>query len=117
MAQARVSFVPSFVNHAMSVGEMKKPEVKAFNTSRTGKDRVSAPVKIEAMHFDQATNSIKVFCSDGNLRECRTARLPDLEVGRQLWRKLQKAGKEKQEVSFVAAGGFSPDKWFYNIEG
>ena len=113
MAQARVSFVPSFVNYA--IGE-KKPEAKAFNTSRTGKDRVSAPVKIEAMHFDDSTKSIKVFCSDGNLRECRTARLPDLEAGRQLWRKLQKAGKEKQEVSFTAAGGFSPDKWFYTVE-
>jgi len=116
MAQARVSFVPSFVNYAIAMGEQKKPEVKAFNTSRTGKDRMSKAVTIEAMHFDDSTKSIKVFCSDGNLRECRTARLPDLEVGRQLWRKLQKVGKEKQEVSFVAAGGFSPDKWFYAVE-
>ena len=118
MAQARVSFVPSFVNYAIAIGE-KKPVVEAgvtaFNTSRTGKDRTSKAVTIEAMHYDEATKSIKVFCSDGNLRECRTARLPDLEVGRQLWRKLQKAGKEKQEVSFVAAGGLSPDKWFYSV--
>ena len=119
MAQARVSFVPSFVNYSITIGE-KKPDsvstVKAFNTSRTGKDRVSAPVKIEAMHYDEATKSIKVFCSDGNLRECRVARLPTVEHGRALWRKLAKMGRDKQEVNFIAAGGFSPDKWFYNAE-
>lgn len=124
MAQARVSFVPSFVNYSITIGE-KKPDsvstsastsvstMKAFNTSRTGKDRVSAPVKIEAMHFDDSTKSIKVFCSDGCLRECRINRLPSVEHGRALWRKLQAFGKAQQEVCFTAAGGFSPDKWFY----
>lgn len=91
------------------------PAVKAFDTSRTGKERVSALVTIDAMHFDQATSSIKVFCSDGNLRECRVNRLPSVEHGRVLWRQLQAAGKAKQEVSFKAAGGFSPDKWFYSF--
>jgi hypothetical protein len=90
------------------------PKAKAFDTSRVGKDRVSSLVKIEAMHYDEATSSIKVFGSDGNLRECRVARLPGgLAEGRVLWRKLQGIGKAGQEVMFVAAGGFSPDKWFY----
>jgi len=115
MAQARVSFVPSFVNYAIAIGE-KKPEVKVFDTSRSGKDRGSAPVKIEAMHFDDSTKSIKVFCSDGNLRECRVNRLPSIEHGRQLWRNLQALGKAGKEVTFTAAGGFSPDKWFYTVE-
>lgn len=116
MAQARVSFVPSFVNYAMNITNQPVAQPKAFDTSRTGKDRVSAAVTIEAMHFDDATKSIKVFCSDGNLRECRVNRLPSIEHGRQLWRKLQAFGKTQQEVCFTAAGGFSPDKWFYSVE-
>lgn len=115
MAASRVSFVPSFVNYALSLGE-KKQETKVFDTSRTGKDRVSGPVKIEAMHFDDVTKSIKVFCSDGNLRECRVNRLPSIEHGRQLWRNLAALGKAGKEVRFTAAGGFSPDKWFYTAE-
>jgi len=115
MAQARVSFVPSFVNYAMNIAATKS-EPKAFDTSRKGQDRVSAPVTIEAMHFDDATKSIKVFCSDGNLRECRVQRLPSLEQGRVLWKQLQEFGKSQQAVRFTAAGGFSPDKWFYTAE-
>lgn len=119
MAQARVSFVPSFVNYSITIGE-KKPDsvstVQAFNTTRTGKDRTSKAVTIEAMHYDEATKSIKVFCSDGNLRECRVSRLPSVEHGRALWKKLQAFGKAQQEVCFTAAGGFSPDKWFYTAE-
>jgi hypothetical protein len=115
MAQSRVSFVPSFVNYVMNITATKS-EPKAFDTRRTGKDRVSSEVTIEAMHFDDATRSIKVFCSDGNLRECRVQRLPSLEHGRTLWKRLQEIGKEKKSISFVAAGGFSPDKWFYTVE-
>jgi hypothetical protein len=111
MAQARVSFVPSFVSYAMAA-----PAAKVFDTKRTGQDRVSNKTTIEAMHFDDATKSIKVFCADGFLRECRVARLPSLEHGRTLWRKLQEFGNAKAEVRFTAAGGFSPDKWFYTAE-
>ena len=112
MAQARVSFIPSFVNYATA----EKP-AKAFDTSRTGQDRVSKPVTIDAMHYDQATSSIKVFCSDGNLRECRVQRLNGKEeAGRVLWKQLAAAGKAKSPVQFVAAGGFSPDKWFYQVQ-
>jgi hypothetical protein len=116
MAQARVSFVPSFVSF---VQNMVKPEPVAevkFTTTRTGKDRVSAATTIEAMHFDQATKTIKVFCADGNLRECRIERLTSVADGRDLWKKLQTHGRDKTEVKFVAAGGFSPDKWFYTVE-
>jgi len=113
MAQACVSFIPSFVSYAT----MEKPveQVKAFNTSRTGADKVSAPVLIEAMHYDDSAKSIKVFCSDGHLRECRVARLPSVEHGRTLWRQLQEIGKSKSQVQFKAAGGFSADKWFYTV--
>ena len=113
---ARASFIPSFVNQAISFGAPKQEETKAFNTTRTGRDRVSAKVTLQAMHFDEKSKSIKVFCSDGQLRECRVERLPSMETGRQLWRKLQEIGKNGTEVAFVAAGGFSPDKWFYTVE-
>jgi len=116
MAQARVSFVPSFVNFAMNIANQPVAQPKAFDTSRKGQDRVSSAVTIEAMHFDDATKSIKVFCSDGNLRECRVNRLPSVEHGRVLWRQLQGLGKAKALVKFTAAGGFSPDKWFYTAE-
>lgn len=116
MAASRVSFVPSFVNYALSINTPVVTEQKVFNTARTGKDRISEAVTIEAMHFDKDTNSIKVFGSDGHLRECRVARLPSVEHGRTLWRKLQEIGRDKKAVRFVAAGGFSPDKWFYTVE-
>jgi len=109
------SFINQFVGQAVEFGNKKEATV-AFTTSRSGKDRVSAPVTLEAMHFDDTTKSIKVFCSDGNLRECRVERLPSIEVGRKLWTKLQQIGEAKREVTFIAAGGFSPDKWFYTVE-
>jgi hypothetical protein len=114
MARSAVSFIPSFVNYLTTAPSI--PTTKPFNTTRTGQDRVSAPVKIDAMHFDKVTNSIKVFCSDGNLRECRVSRLTSLDAGRQLWKQLQEIGKAEKEVQFVAAGGFSPDKWFYTVQ-
>jgi len=109
---ARVTFVPQFA----SFNTPAPAANKAFATTRIGQDRVSHKVLVEAMHFDQASKSIKVFCSDGNLRECRVERLESAEAGRALWRQLQSVGSKKQEVSFKAAGGFSPDKWFYTVE-
>ena len=119
MAASRASFIPSFVNAATTFNFGQKEqqvERTVFKTSRTGKDRVSAKVTITAMHFDQNSKSIKVFCSDGNLRECRVERLPSIEYGRALWRELQSIGNRGAELSFVAAGGFSPDKWFYAVQ-
>lgn len=115
MAATRASFFPSFVNFAMNQTK-EAPASKSFNTVRTGADRISNSVTIQAMHFDENTRSIKVFGSDGNLRECRVERLPGgLEQGRQLWRQLQAHGKAGTDLQFVAAGGFSPDRWFYAV--
>jgi hypothetical protein len=114
MAASRASFIPSFVNGGFTFGS---PTVdKAFNTTRTGTDKRSAPVLLEAMHFDKKTQSIKAFCSDGNLRECRVERLPSIEAGRALWRQLADMGNKKEPITFIAAGGFSADKWFYTAE-
>ena len=113
-AMKSVSFIPSFVSFA-TAPKVEQP-VKVFNTSRTGQDRMSKAVTVEYMHYDEMTKSIKVVGSDGALRECRTERLPSLDHGRALWKKVAQAGKEKKSIQFVAAGGFSPDKWFYDIE-
>lgn len=113
-AMKSVSFIPSFVSSA-TVPKVEQ-QTKVFNTSRTGKDRMSAPVTVEYMHYDETTKSIKIVASDGNMRECRTERLPSIEHGRVLWKKLAQAGKNKTSIQFVAAGGFSPDKWFYDFE-
>jgi hypothetical protein len=86
-----------------------------FTTKRTGIDRTSAPVTISAIHYDEANKAIRVFGSDGNLRTCLVSRLASIEDGRALWTRLQSAGKAHTEVQFVAAGGFSPDRWFYDI--
>jgi hypothetical protein len=98
-------------------GEMitEKP-VAQFRTRYQAEDRVSASVKIVAMHFDEKLRQIRVIGSDTKIRKCNVDRLPSVEVGRELWKMLAKAGKEQKEVQFVAAGGFSPDVWFYTVK-
>jgi hypothetical protein len=93
-----------------------KAAAPAFTTSRRGADRKSQPVLMMDARFDETTQSINVYCADGKLRSCRLDRLPSLEAGRALWASIQKAGKAKKPVTFVAAGGFTPDRWFYAIE-
>ena len=116
MNRQAISFVPTFAAYNMGPAAAQPKQPVAFTTTRTGKDRISSPSKIEAMHYDDKAKSIKVFCSDGKLRECRVERLPSIEHGRVLWRKLQELGAAKAEVTFTAAGGFSPDRWFYTAE-
>jgi hypothetical protein len=93
-----------------------KAVTPAFTTSRKGIDRKSSAVVMQDARFDEATQSINVYCADGKLRTCRLDRLPNLEAGRALWAAIQTAGKAKKPVTFVAAGGFTPDRWFYTIE-
>jgi len=88
----------------------------AFRVRTAGRpDRVSAPVTIKAIHFDEAAREIKAFGSDGKVRRCKVDRLPSLETGRALWKELQLLGKQQIPLTFIAAGGFSPDVWFYDV--
>jgi hypothetical protein len=89
--------------------------VNRFKTARTGADRVSKSTTITAMHYDDKARAIRVFCADGATRTCLIDRMPSMEAGRQLWSALKGAGQEGSEVQFVAAGGFSPDRWFYDV--
>ena len=87
-----------------------------FTTKRTNvKDRTSRTVKVLAIHFDHATQSMRVFCNDGYTRECRIDRLTDREHGRRMWVHLKECINKGYDIMFVAAGGFSPDKWFYDM--
>jgi len=79
-------------------------------------DKVSEPTTILAMHFDETLRQIRVFCADGQTRKCNVDRLPNIETGRALWVLLQTIGKKQTPVKFKAAGGFSPDVWFYTVE-
>jgi len=98
----------------MATRKISAPVI-AFTTKRVVADRKSIVTTIKAMHFDQETRSIKVFCADGFTRECKVDRLASLEAGRALWEQMSKACKEETAMQFVAAGGFSPDKWFYTV--
>jgi hypothetical protein len=90
-------------------------KVAAFTTTRKGADRMSDAVTMLDARYEEETQTIKIFSSDGKLRECRIERLPSKEHAKALWKTIQSAGKAKTPVKFVAAGGFSPDRWFYQI--
>ena len=97
-------------------GETKMDNVAAFRVRNTqAADKTSGPVTIKAMHFDEKTREIKVFCDDGRVRRCKVDRLPNVAVGRFLWKELALLGKNNVPVCFTAAGGFSPDVWFYDV--
>ena len=111
MAQALSFNLPT-----MSAIGAHTPVQQAFRTTRTGADRHSKAVTMMACHYDDKSKSIRVFCSDGYTRQCNIDRLPSIEVGRALWKTLQEYGKNGLSVQFVAAGGFSPDRWFYDVQ-
>jgi hypothetical protein len=101
---------------SFSASKISPKEVK-FMTARANRaDKKSDPVVMLNAHYNEETESISVFCSDGKLRECRINRLPSKEEAAKLWTTIQKMGKVKTEVQFVSAGGFSPDRWFYGVE-
>jgi hypothetical protein len=76
----------------------------------------SAPTKVLMIQFKEETRSLRIMCEDGNIREMRVDRAPSLEYAREVLDRLKKAYKNKTPVVFMAAGGFSADKWFFNIE-
>jgi site-specific recombinase XerC len=78
--------------------------------------RYSEPMQIVAMHYDTDTREIRVVGEDGNVRTCKIARM-DLNHARELWTNLKEIKNSAREIQFMAAGGFSPDKWFYDVKG
>jgi hypothetical protein len=71
---------------------------------------------LKGLHYDEARREIRAFGSDGKLRVCQVARLAgEAEQARVLWRKLSLAGRGKKDIRFIAAGGFNPNQWFFDI--
>lgn len=104
----------SIINNAVAKAQTQAHPV--FNTKRTAADKVSAKTTMLAVHFDDKAKAIKVFCADGHTRQCNIDRLPSLEYGRQLWKTINEYGQKGLEVQFTAAGGFSPDRWFFDVQ-
>jgi hypothetical protein len=92
------------------------PYQEGFRVRKQIEDRMSDPVVLKAIHFDQKTREIRAFGSDGMTRKCKVDRLPSLEEGRALFRKLQELGKAQKKFQFIAAGGYSPNVWFYTVK-
>ncbi len=102
------SFVPVF--------KVATKATVAFSTyNPLSEDRKSLPVQITELVFNEKTRSIQVTCSDNKLRQCRIDRLVDDAAVKSLSKRLQSAYDKGANVCFLAAGGFSPEVWFYNI--
>ena len=88
-----------------------------FVTARPGQTRFSEVVKLKGLHYDENRREIRAFGSDGKLRVCQVARLTgEAEQARVLWKKLSEAGRGKKDIQFMAAGGFNPNQWFFDIK-
>lgn len=75
----------------------------------------SEPCTIVACHFNEATREIRAVGDDTNVRICKIDRLQSIEHARTLWKILQGATNEGTLITFMAAGGFNPDRWFFDI--
>jgi hypothetical protein len=104
-----MAYTPSFsVPKAINV---------AFSTNNPrGEDRMSDPVMIEKLAFNEVTRSIEVTCSDRRTRQCRIDRMRDDKMIKTLQKNLQTAFDKRMLVQFVAAGGNDPQVWFYTVK-
>jgi len=103
------AFTPAFTS-------IKKIDVIFSTNNPLGEDRLSAPVKIKDLEFNELTRSIEATGSDGYKRQCRIDRITHTETLKALTKDLQKAYDDETLVRFIAAGGNDPKVWFYNIE-
>jgi hypothetical protein len=93
----------------------KAPQVFTTNAP-TQPDRQSLPVTIIDLSFNEVTRSIEVTCSDKRKRQCRIDRLANDKLIKSLTEYLQEAYTKQHSVVFIAAGGNSPDVWFYTVK-
>lgn len=98
-----------------SFGKKKEETSGEFLTTRAGPVRLSIPHTIVSGTFDSTMREIQVFTENGKIHRCKVDRLPDAEAGRALWKKLVAAQKKETSIRFKAAGGFSPETWFFDI--
>lgn len=79
-----------------------------------GSCSLSAPVRVVGLRWEASSRSVVVDCSDGRSRVCRTSRLPVADV-RAVVGRLRSVRASGAAVCFAAAGGFSADRWFFNV--
>lgn len=77
--------------------------------------KYSEPQKIVAIHYSDTTREIRVVGEDTNVRVCKIDRLPSIEFARELYSTLKTVKNAQVDICFMAAGNFSPDKWFCDI--
>jgi hypothetical protein len=100
-------FVPNFRTAPVSVFSTMNP---------TQADRISNPVFIVNLEYNQATNTIIAEGSDNRKRRCQLNRITADGYAEKLCNALQRAYDYQFEVQFIAAGGNDPGVWFYNIQ-
>jgi len=101
-------FTPKFTS-------LTKIDVIFSTNNPLGEDRVSLPVTIVELDYNETTRTIEATGSDKRKRQCRIDRIVDVEVLKELTKDLQKAYDNSNTIQFVAAGGNDPNVWFYNI--
>ncbi len=102
------SFTPSFAIPATAK--------VAFTTNNPfGEDRMSDPVMITNLKFNEVTRSIEATGSDKRMRQCRIDRFNNDAQVKALSKTLQDAFNKRQLVQFVAAGANDPSVWFFNV--
>jgi len=82
--------------------------------------KYSEPMKIVAVHYAEAQKEIRCVGEDGNVRVCKIMKMdadPEVSIikARQLWTLVKGVHASEAVVSFAAAGGFNPDRWFYTV--
>ena len=107
MAKAQ-AFTPKFTS-------INKIDVIFSTNNPLGEDRVSLPVTLIELGYNETTRTIEATGSDKRKRQCRIDRIVNVEVLKQLTKDLQKAYDNQDTIQFVAAGGNDPNVWFYNI--
>jgi len=108
---------PSFAQMSamLTMGQASTKAVP-FSTSTPNADiKKSEATTIVSIHYNATTREIRAVGDDGNVRICKVDRLPSIEHGRTLWKILVGAKNEGTIIQFMAAGGFNPNRWFYDI--
>jgi len=103
-----MTFTPSF-------RPVAKLNVPFITNNPTQGDRMSLPVQIIDLTFNEVTRSIEVTCSDKRKRQCRIDRLANDTMVEDLTVTLQYAFDRGDTVQFVAAGGADANVWFYKV--
>lgn len=116
---ARSFAIPSFAQMGATLaaynGKAVTPQQVFSVTNTKAAVRYSEAMQIVALHYDEASREIRCVGEDGNVRTCKIARM-DINAARELWVNLKEIKNSSSEIQFMAAGGFSPDKWFYDVK-